>query len=107
MHQVPRAAPRPSPNCALPDGRREVPMRNLTRVDRRVAAYQFFGCAAALCVILYAQPLPAATFTPGTSAATFVFAGEPNSNYGAAGQLAISDAGRPQGEFQSLMRFEL
>lgn len=41
------------------------------------------------------------------SADALLFAGEPNSNYGGAGQLAVSDAGRAEGEYQSLLRFDL
>jgi hypothetical protein len=100
-----QAADRSIPLFA-PPGRREAAMWHLLHVGPRVAASRFIGCAA-LCVIVYAPLLHAANFNPSTSADTFVFAGEPNSNYGAAGQLAISDAGRPQGEFQSLMRFDL
>jgi hypothetical protein len=49
----------------------------------------------------------AADLTVNPSADTFVFAGEAASNYGAAGQLAVSDAGQPQGQYQALMRFDL
>jgi hypothetical protein len=53
------------------------------------------------------RALLAADVTVNPSADTFLSSAESPSNYGGAGQLAISDAGRPQGEFQSLVRFDL
>lgn len=71
------------------------------------------GVAAAAAVVLSsARPSPAGAPPPVQATAVpvadaFVFAGEANSNYGAAGVLAVSDATQPQGEYQSLMRFDL
>jgi hypothetical protein len=53
------------------------------------------------------QSVHAADATVIPSADTFLFAAEPASNYGGAGQLAVSDPARAQGEYQSLMRFDL
>ena len=50
---------------------------------------------------------PAADVSVIPSADTFLFADEPNSNYGSAGQLSVSDPTRPQGQYQSLLRFDL
>ena len=58
-------------------------------------------------VVLALGSAAAAEVTLTPSADAFLFAGEPASNYGGAGQLAVSDASRPQGEYQSLMRFDL
>ena len=54
-----------------------------------------------------AQQPPPAQATAIPSADAFVFAGEPNLNYGGAGALAVSDPAQDQGEYQSLMRFDL
>jgi hypothetical protein len=64
------------------------------------------GVAAAIVVAVTLSSRAAdVTLTP--AADTFVLSTEAVSNYGGAGQLAVSDVGRPQGEFQSLLRFDL
>lgn len=66
---------------------------------------------AALLVLafLLTPPLPAraAAITAVPTADTFLFAGETTQNYGAAGALAIASPTQPQGEYQSLMKFDL
>jgi hypothetical protein len=49
----------------------------------------------------------AQTQTINPVADAFVAASNPNNNYGGAGALAISAAGLSQGEFQTVMRFDL
>jgi hypothetical protein len=49
----------------------------------------------------------AATFTLNPLADAFVSSANPSSNYGGAGALAISAAGLPKGEFNSLLKFDL
>ena len=71
---------------------------------RRELAGSAASAALALAICL---PSYAADVAVSPSADTFVDSAEAISNYGGAGQLAVSDAGRPQGEFQSLMRFDL
>src|SRR4051812_32101343 len=52
-------------------------------------------------------PPPPATITPIPPADTLLFAAEPGQNYGGAGAVAIAGTGSPQGEFQSLIKFDL
>jgi hypothetical protein len=62
-------------------------------------------CTLASCLTL---PLCAATFTLNPAADSFVAAGtNSGNNYGAAGALSVAAPGLAQGEFQSLMRFDL
>src|SRR5688500_11298130 len=72
------------------------------RLALRVAAW-----VVAACWIAGAGQSDAAETSIVPSADALVFAGEPISNYGGAGQLSVADAGRPQGEYQTLMRFDL
>jgi hypothetical protein len=74
---------------------------------RRVAA----GVFAVLGVVLLARSSPAqqppVQATANPSADTFVLADDPALNYGGAGVLAVSNAAQDNGEFQTLMRFDL
>lgn len=69
-------------------------------------------CILIACAFL-AQALDAqVTFTVSPRADAFVTSGPPgndrsNNNYGAAGALAIAANGKAQGEFQSLLKFDL
>jgi len=48
-----------------------------------------------------------ASFSSQSSADAFVDSSQPNSNFGAAGAMAVSASGLPQGEFQSVLLFDL
>ena len=70
--------------------------------------FRSFGATACVVACLaMGHSVHAADVTLIPSADTFLFGGEPALNYGGAGQLAVSDAERAQGEYQSLMRFDL
>jgi hypothetical protein len=58
-------------------------------------------------VLLLASTATAATFNLSQVADAFVTSAQPNSNYGGAGSLAVSAVGKPQGTFQSLLKFDL
>src|SRR5437868_11194092 len=62
-------------------------------------------------VFLCPTPSPAATFSSNPIADSFVTTGATNNlasnNYGAAGVLGVAASGKPQGEFQSVLRFDL
>lgn len=53
-----------------------------------------------------APPLAAQTMTLSATADAFVSSANATSNYGGAGALAVSAAGLPKGEFDSLLRFD-
>ncbi|HTX54558.1 MAG TPA: PEP-CTERM sorting domain-containing protein [Candidatus Baltobacteraceae bacterium] len=67
--------------------------------------------AAEITLLLLALPLHAATFTLNPSADAFVTTGPTanlsGNNYGGAGALSIAAPGLANGEFQSVMRFDL
>ena len=67
--------------------------------------------AASALALLLALPVHAATFTLNPSADAFVTTGPSGTlsgnNYGGAGALSVAASGLPQGEFQSVMRFDL
>jgi hypothetical protein len=56
---------------------------------------------------LFGFPAHGAAITAIPTADAFLFAGESAQNYGAAGALAIAGSSQPQGEYQSLMKFDL
>jgi hypothetical protein len=62
------------------------------------------GTILSLLIVPFA---PAATVTLNPLADAFVSSANPSSNYGGAGALAISAAGLPKGEFNSLLKFDL
>ncbi|MCX6872910.1 MAG: hypothetical protein NTW21_03750 [Verrucomicrobia bacterium] len=68
-------------------------------------------CALAALVVLFALPLPAATVTLNPAADALVTTGPSGTlsgnNYGGAGALAVAAAGLTQGEFQSVLKFDL
>jgi hypothetical protein len=66
-----------------------------------------FTCACALMMTSAERRAAAASATANPSADTFVSAAQPNNNYGAAGALEVSAAGSSQGEYQTLMKFDL
>jgi len=70
----------------------------------------FFSICAALSLAL-TPTVQAATFTVIPNADAFVATGPTGNlsgdNFGAAGALALSASGLPQGEFQTVMRFDL
>ncbi len=57
--------------------------------------------------LFLAAQLHAATVTLNPTADAFVSASNPGNNYGSAGALEISAAGLPQGQFQTVMQFNL
>src|SRR5215510_11942429 len=65
------------------------------------------AAALTLSIASARQPALAATFTLNPVADAFVTAAHPDSNYGAAGGLAVSAPQLPNGEFQSVLRFDL
>ena len=69
--------------------------------------FAYLSCAFVCASTAASWGLAAQTQTLNPVADTFVAASNPNNNYGGAGALAISAAGLPQGEFQSVMRFDL
>jgi len=48
-----------------------------------------------------------ASFSSVSTADAFVDSAQPNNNFGAAGSLAVAASGLPQGEFQSVLLFDL
>jgi hypothetical protein len=52
-------------------------------------------------------PLAAATFTLLPTADSTVSSSNPTNNYGGSGSIAVSAVGLPNGEFQSLLQFDL
>src|SRR5690242_10164209 len=64
----------------------------------------------AMCVAVFAASIclgQTATFSSVPTADAFVDSAQPNNNFGAAGSLAIAASGSPQGEFQSVLLFDL
>ncbi len=57
--------------------------------------------------LFLARSTDAATFTLNPTADAFVMANNGANNYGGAGALGISAAGSPQGQFQSVIQFNL
>src|SRR3954466_1791264 len=68
-----------------------------------VFGWQFLGIGA----LVLSLQAGAAVVSLNPVADAFVSSANPNSNYGGAGALAISAAGLPKGEFQSLVKFNL
>ena len=62
---------------------------------------------ASLAATSLVLPLGAQTMTLNATADTFLSSVNATSNYGGAGALAVSAAGLPKGEFDSLLRFDL
>lgn len=70
-------------------------MRPITRLTPALAA----ACVAA-------GAAAADTVTMNPVADAFVSSAQPNGNFGAAGALSVAASGLPQGEFQTLIRFD-
>src|SRR4051794_28920910 len=66
-----------------------------------------FPVALALAGLGWAVNARAATATLNPSADALLSAAHPADNYGAAGALALSGAGATNGEFQSVLKFDL
>jgi hypothetical protein len=63
----------------------------------------FCATVAALC----AASVQAANVSINPVADAFVDSSQPDNNYGALGKLAVAASGKPNGEFQSVMRFDV
>src|SRR5689334_14866542 len=63
--------------------------------------------AAAVGSVLISRTGWAALASVIPSADVFVSASQPNNNYGGSGSLEVSGTGNANGEFQTLMRFDL
>ncbi len=66
----------------------------------------FIGRCLWLPALFFALPAPGATVNLTLSADAFVSSANPTLNYGGAGSLAVSAAGLPNGEFDSLLQFD-
>jgi hypothetical protein len=69
--------------------------------------FSLFALLAILMLAYCGSSAIAVPFSAGAVADTFVFASEPISNYGGGGVVAVSAPVPPNGDFQSLLRFDL
>jgi PEP-CTERM motif len=74
--------------------------------------YSFLSGLLALTTILFGTaPIQATTIISNATADAFVTPGSDgslaNNNYGAAGKLGVAASGKPKGEFQSVLKFDL